>query len=62
MIDLAFKVASVILFIFGIIFRFSSVGDPIDGSVLMVSAVFIFLLAQIISELRIIKESLGKKQ
>ena len=61
MIDLTFKVVAVILFVFGIVFRFSSMGNPMDGSALMVAGVLIFLLAQIIGELRGIRERLDKK-
>jgi len=62
MIDLVFKVASIIIFIVGIIFRLApGVGDPFDGSYLMVAGVFMFLFAHMITELREIKEKLGQK-
>jgi len=62
MIDLVFKVASVIIFIVGIIFRLApGVGNPFDGSALMIAGVFMFLFAHIITELREIKEKIIKK-
>lgn len=62
MIDLTFKVVAVVLFIAGVVFRFIVVKDPSEGASLMIAGVFIFLLAQIISELAGIRENLEKKE
>ena len=62
MIDLTFKVVSVVLFIAGIVIRFFTDKAPAEGASLMIAAVFIFLLAHIISELSEIKMALKEKK
>ncbi|MCD6218239.1 hypothetical protein J7L05_10350 [bacterium] len=62
MVDLTFKVVAVILFVVGVVFRFFISKDPSEGALLMVTGVFIFLLAHIITELGGIRERLDKKE
>ncbi|MBU1023328.1 hypothetical protein KKB99_03475 [bacterium] len=62
MIDLTFKVVAAILFIAGIVIRFFTDKEPSEGAQLMITAVFIFLLAHIISELSEIKAAMKKKE
>ena len=61
MIDLTFKVVGIILFIVGIYLQFASKGTIPEAALLLISGVFIFLLAQVICELRGINEKLDKK-
>lgn len=61
MIDLTFKVVAIILFIVGTYLQIASKGTIPQAGILMLSGVFIFLFAQVICELRGIKEKLDKK-
>jgi hypothetical protein len=61
MIDLTFKVVAILLFIMGGYLHFASKGTIPEAALMMISGVFIFLLAQVICELRGIKEKLDKK-
>lgn len=62
MIDLTFKIVSLIMFIAGVVFQYILQTDHITGTVMMIFAVFIFLQAHIIAELRTIREKMDKKE
>ena len=62
MIDLTFKVVGIVLFIVGVYLRFGTAGVPSEAGLLMISGVFIFLIAQVITEIRCLRESLDKKE
>jgi uncharacterized membrane protein len=61
MYDITFKVLSVIMFIAGVVFKFTMPDDAFTGTILMILGVFIFILAQILAELRLIREKMEKK-
>jgi len=61
MIDMTFKVVAIVLFGVGVYIRFFTNGTMPEAGLLMISGVFIFLIAQVITELRCINEKLDKK-